>query len=72
MSMADCFLRDDEEGLRTSEQWNKIMLATTGFQVWDPDGWHRDGRFQYEWYEEEIDVTEFNRRAFPSTIGQKR
>lgn len=49
--------------LKTSEEWQKLCTIT----VYDPDGWDRQGNFQYSWYEEMITREEFERRLGSST-----
>lgn len=50
---------------RTSDWWNSFLKGI--ITVWDPDGWHRDDRFDHEWYVEEITLEEFLKRAGSST-----
>jgi hypothetical protein len=54
--------------LKTSEEWQKIYFDK--IVVYDPDGWDRMN-FNYSWYEELIDETEFNRRICHSTCQWK-
>lgn len=54
---------DDE--LHTSEEWQKLYPNPT---VLDPDGWNRDERFQYEWFEELIDFETYQQRTMRSSI----
>ena len=56
------------EELKTSEQWQKELSSVI---VLDPDGWHRDERFQYEWYEELISKEEYRNRVIRSTCKFK-
>lgn len=50
---------------RTSDWWNKFLKGL--ITVYDPDGWHRDDRFEYEWHVEEITLEEFLTKAASST-----
>lgn len=52
------------EELKTSEQWQKELPNVV---VLDPDGWNRDERFEYEWYEELISLDEYYNRVIRST-----
>ena len=55
-----------DEELHTSEEWQKLYPNP---RILDPDGWHRDERFQYEWYEELINFDTYQMRAFSSTVS---
>jgi len=48
---------------RTSEEWQKLCTM----EVYDPDGWDRQGDFDYSWCKEKITREEFERRLFQST-----
>lgn len=48
---------------KTSEEWQKLCTM----EVYDPDGWDRQGDFHYSWYEEKITREEFEHRLFQST-----
>ena len=56
------FISKDEK--RTSEDWQKLFPKVL---VMDPDGWHRDERYQYEWYEELISIEEYIDKVSHST-----
>lgn len=47
-------------GLRSPSEWGEIF----GIQVLDPDGWRHDGK---PW-DDPIDVAEYRRRVWPSTV----
>lgn len=54
--------------LKTSEEWVNDPTYL-GLTILDPDGWPREPReFQYHWFEELIDKSEFDRRMLDSTI----
>ena len=53
---------DDE--LKTSVEWQKLYPNPL---VLDPDGWNRDDRFAFEWYEELITFDEYKNRVYAST-----
>jgi hypothetical protein len=50
---------------KTSSEWNNGQL---GFKVIDPDGWHRDERFEQEWYYDLITEEEFRQKSLTSTL----
>lgn len=50
---------------QTSDLWTK-EAKYRGVVIFDPDGWNRRN-FEYSFYEEEIDETEFQRRLSQST-----
>lgn len=54
---------------KTSEQWQQLYPYP---KVLDPDGWHRDERFQYEWFEELITIEEYESRVARSTVQFRR
>lgn len=49
---------------RTSQEWQELEPEIV---VMDPDGWNRDERYQYEWFEELITHDEYARRRMMST-----
>lgn len=49
---------------RTSDEWQKRYPL---IKVLDPDGWNRDERYHYEWYEEKITLQEYKNRVMRST-----
>ena len=51
---------------RTSNEWQRIYPSP---KVIDPDGWHRDERFDYEWYQELITVEKYKSRVYASTCS---
>lgn len=52
----------------TSEEWQKLYPEVI---VLDPDGWNRDERYQYEWFEEKITLEEYKLRVMRSTCKFK-
>jgi len=56
------------EDLRTSEEWQKLCKI----EVLDPDGWDRQGDFNFSWYEEKISRETFMERVLPSTCKFNR
>ena len=52
----------------TSEEWQKLYPKVI---VLDPDGWNRDERYQYEWFEERITLEEYKLRVMKSTCKFK-
>lgn len=52
----------------TSEEWQKLYPEVI---VLDPDGWNRDERYQYEWFEEKITLEEYKSRVMRSTCKFK-
>ena len=54
--------------LRTSEDWQKAFPEII---IMDPDGWHRDDRFMYEWSQEKISYSEYCNRRMMSTCLRK-
>jgi len=52
----------------TSEEWQKLYPKVI---VLDPDGWNRDERYQYEWFEERITLEEYKIRVMRSTCKFK-
>ena len=55
------------EELKTSQQWQEIFPKV---KVLDPDGWDRTD-FQFSWFEENINIGEYNKRLLSSTIQGK-
>jgi len=53
---------------KTSEEWQKQF---PDIKVLDPDGWNRDERYQFEWYEEKITLGEYRNRVMRSTCKFK-
>ena len=58
----------DGELLRTSKAWQKAFPEVV---IMDPDGWHRDHRFEYEWFFEKISFNEYCKRRMQSTCLHK-
>ena len=48
----------------TSDEWQKLYPKVI---VLNPDGWNRDERYQYEWFEEKITLEEYKLRVMRST-----
>ena len=53
------------EILKTSEDWQKQYPKII---ILDPDGWNRDERFKFEWYEEQITLDQYRRKMSGSTV----
>ena len=61
------------ETVKTSEDWYPIYREdyrtnrNQDIVIYDPDGWDRKN-YQFSWHEELITYTEFEKRAFHSTV----
>jgi hypothetical protein len=51
---------------KSSEEWFKELYEGR-IEIMDPDGWDRHN-FDYSWYDEKIDVIEFEKRVMYSTL----
>ena len=51
---------------KSSEEWFKELYKGR-IEIMDPDGWDRHN-FDYSWYDEKIDIIEFDRRLMISTL----
>ena len=52
---------------KSSEEWFK-ELYDGKIEIIDPDGWGRQN-FDYSWYDEKIDIIEFEKRLMISTLN---
>lgn len=53
--------------LKTSDEWTKSK-EFDGLIILDPDGWDRQGDFNFSFYKEKITRNEFERRIASSTV----
>jgi hypothetical protein len=51
---------------KSSEEWFKELYEGR-IEIMDPDGWDRYN-FDYSWYDEKIDIIEFEKRLMVSTL----
>lgn len=55
---------------RSAADWQTALDGLV--EVMDPDGWHRDERYDYEWNKELIAFEEFMQKAAMSTCRMSR
>ena len=61
-------IRIKREIKKTSQQWQEEYIDVV---VLDPDGWNRDERYQFEWFEELITLKEYYEKVIRSTCQFK-
>lgn len=52
----------------TSKKWQELY---PNIVVLDPDGWNRDERYNFEWFQEKISFSEYKKKVFLSSCLQK-